>query len=255
MSQEEIREALKRDFRKLYVKEFTTSWEIERVIRETEIDVMSLDNLEALLAKPQQPEQDYVNGALVEARATPYPGRDKAIEQGCICPIMDNQAGVGGMLQRPVINLNCPLHGDNETKLEGSQPLYKEPMYKAQQAQGETIGISEPVFYQPNVTGTSYKQQADPDREKMQHLFCQHCRAIQKVMNVQAECWYNPLDREAPAFCASNEDTITEIKALFNPDEIRRQERERILAVIDELSDYGQLLLTSIGIRQSLKQQ
>ncbi len=55
---EEIREALKKDFRKLYVKEFTTNWETVRLIREVEIDVMSLDNLEALLAKPQQPEQE-----------------------------------------------------------------------------------------------------------------------------------------------------------------------------------------------------
>ncbi|KKK48058.1 hypothetical protein LCGC14_3148950 [marine sediment metagenome] len=44
--------------------------------------------------------------------------------------------------------------------------------------------------------------------EKTQHLFCQHCKAIQKVMGVVAECWYNPLDREHPAFCASNEDFL-----------------------------------------------
>ena len=58
MKREEIREALKRDFRKLYVKEFTTNWETVRLIREVEIDVMSLDNLYALLPKPQQPEQE-----------------------------------------------------------------------------------------------------------------------------------------------------------------------------------------------------
>lgn len=44
-----IKDALKKDFRKLYVKEFTTDWEIQRLIRETEIDVMSFDNLLALL--------------------------------------------------------------------------------------------------------------------------------------------------------------------------------------------------------------
>ena len=49
-------------------------------------------------------------------------------------------------------------------------------------------------------------------RIKIQHLFCQHCRAIQKVMDVQAECWYNPLDRESPAFCASNEDFATALE-------------------------------------------
>ncbi len=53
------------------------------------------------------------------------------------------------------------------------------------------------------------------DRKKIQHLFCQHCRAIQKVMDVQAECWYNPLDRDAPAFCANNEDAVDQILALM----------------------------------------
>ncbi|KKN72912.1 hypothetical protein LCGC14_0406160 [marine sediment metagenome] len=47
-------------------------------------------------------------------------------------------------------------------------------------------------------------------REATQYLFCQHCKAIQKVMGVVADCWYNPLNREAPAFCASNEDFITQ---------------------------------------------
>jgi len=39
-----IREGLIKDFNKLYVKEYTTTWEIERVVRETEIDIMSFDN-------------------------------------------------------------------------------------------------------------------------------------------------------------------------------------------------------------------
>lgn len=58
MTQEKIKEALKKDFRKLYVKEFTANWKNTRLVREVEIDVMSLVNLEALLAKPQQPEQE-----------------------------------------------------------------------------------------------------------------------------------------------------------------------------------------------------
>ncbi|KKN06954.1 hypothetical protein LCGC14_1072090 [marine sediment metagenome] len=40
-------------------------------------------------------------------------GRDQGYDK-CICPIMDNQEGIGGMIQRPVINLNCPVHGDKE---------------------------------------------------------------------------------------------------------------------------------------------
>lgn len=45
---EKIVEALKKDFRNLYVKDFTYTWETERLIRELEIDVMSLENLQAL---------------------------------------------------------------------------------------------------------------------------------------------------------------------------------------------------------------
>jgi len=39
-----LREGLIKDFNKLYVKEYTTMWEIERVVRETEIDIMTFDN-------------------------------------------------------------------------------------------------------------------------------------------------------------------------------------------------------------------
>lgn len=46
----ELREALKKDWRKLYVKEFTTNWQAERIVRETEIDIMSFEALEKLLA-------------------------------------------------------------------------------------------------------------------------------------------------------------------------------------------------------------
>ena len=47
-----IKDALKKDFHKLYVKEFTTTWELERLVRDTEIDVMSLDNLCQLFQPP-----------------------------------------------------------------------------------------------------------------------------------------------------------------------------------------------------------
>jgi len=47
----ELRKALKKDFRNLYVREFTTDWVIERMLREIEIDVMSLENTLSLLSK------------------------------------------------------------------------------------------------------------------------------------------------------------------------------------------------------------
>jgi hypothetical protein len=47
---DKLRLALKKDFDKLYVKEFTTNWEAERFIRGVEIGIMGLDNLEALFA-------------------------------------------------------------------------------------------------------------------------------------------------------------------------------------------------------------
>lgn len=46
---EELREALKKDYRVLYVKQFTTDWEAQRLIRELEIDIMSLENLQSLI--------------------------------------------------------------------------------------------------------------------------------------------------------------------------------------------------------------
>lgn len=45
-----IRKGLIKDFNALYVKEYTTTWEIERLVRETEIGIMSLDNTMKALA-------------------------------------------------------------------------------------------------------------------------------------------------------------------------------------------------------------
>ena len=45
----DLKEALKKDFRKLYVKEFSTQWEAERLVREVEIDIMDLSNTLALI--------------------------------------------------------------------------------------------------------------------------------------------------------------------------------------------------------------
>jgi len=50
---ERIKEALKKDFARLYVKEFTTDWEAQRFIRNTEIKVMSFENLEKLIKKEE----------------------------------------------------------------------------------------------------------------------------------------------------------------------------------------------------------
>lgn len=46
---------------------------------------------------------------------TPNPGSDEAIEQGCVCPVLDNHHGrgwdVGDGKQLFVTNADCPLHG------------------------------------------------------------------------------------------------------------------------------------------------
>ena len=39
-----VREALIKDFNKLYVKKYTTAWKLERACRKIELDIMSLDN-------------------------------------------------------------------------------------------------------------------------------------------------------------------------------------------------------------------
>ena len=42
--QEQLKAALIKDFDALYVKEFTTGWKVERIIRSAEIAVMQLPN-------------------------------------------------------------------------------------------------------------------------------------------------------------------------------------------------------------------
>jgi len=74
-----------------------------------------------------------------------------------------------------------------------------------------------------------------PDREKIQHLWCQHCKALQKSNDTVVKCWYNPLDADrAFAFCAANEDAIAHILSLLNPEAIRREVAEEMLEVIAE---------------------
>ena len=46
---EQLRKALIKDFNNLYVKEFTTDSQIQRVIRQVEINIMPLDNVMKLI--------------------------------------------------------------------------------------------------------------------------------------------------------------------------------------------------------------
>ena len=51
MTEKQIKEALKKDFNELYVEEFSTAWELERLVREIEIDIMPLKNLMKLVGR------------------------------------------------------------------------------------------------------------------------------------------------------------------------------------------------------------
>lgn len=46
------------------------------------------------------------------AENAPNPGSDEALEQGCVCPVLDNGHGRGYMGQEGVFTmaLGCPLH-------------------------------------------------------------------------------------------------------------------------------------------------
>jgi len=49
---------------------------------------------------------------------------------------------------------------------------------------------------------------------KIHTLFCQHCKALQKVNGLIIDCWWNPLNHgNEHAFCGANEDAV---KELFN---------------------------------------
>lgn len=49
--EQQIRAALKKDFNALYVKEYTTTWEMERLLRSIEINIMSLKNVMKVVSK------------------------------------------------------------------------------------------------------------------------------------------------------------------------------------------------------------
>ncbi len=56
MADDRLREALKKDFNKLYVKGYTTTWEIERIKIGIEIDIMSLENTASILQAENRPD-------------------------------------------------------------------------------------------------------------------------------------------------------------------------------------------------------
>lgn len=50
----------------------------------------------------------------------------------------------------------------------------------------------------------------------LEKLWCQHCRAMQKVYNIPVECLYKPLDEDYEyCFCASCTDATNAIRKLF----------------------------------------
>lgn len=53
---EKIKKAIRKDFKNLYQKEYTTNWKEQRFIRDIEIGVMIFNNLEHLLQ--QQRDED-----------------------------------------------------------------------------------------------------------------------------------------------------------------------------------------------------
>lgn len=48
----------------------------------------------------------------------PNPGSDEAIEQGCICPVLDNNHGQGADGGYWWITRDCPLHGAKERTMK-----------------------------------------------------------------------------------------------------------------------------------------
>jgi len=53
-----IREGLIKDYNKLYVKEYTTTWREERIVRKVEIDIMSFENtIESIISLLSKEEE------------------------------------------------------------------------------------------------------------------------------------------------------------------------------------------------------
>ena len=80
MDRPELREALKRDFGKLYVHKYTTTWELDRITREIEIDTMSLDNTLALIPDEEEirkdrPDREKIEGLIAKKFSKLMPDR------------------------------------------------------------------------------------------------------------------------------------------------------------------------------------
>ena len=56
---------------------------------------------------------------MTDRAVIPNPGSPEAVEQGCLCPVIDNHYGKGIEMERgpsPIFtfNMECPLHGDGD---------------------------------------------------------------------------------------------------------------------------------------------
>lgn len=58
----ELVKALQKDFNTLYVKEFTTAYKANRLVRNIEISIMRLDNVEKLITEAYK--QGHIDGAI-----------------------------------------------------------------------------------------------------------------------------------------------------------------------------------------------
>lgn len=45
----------------------------------------------------------------------PTPGSTEAVEQGCTCPQMDNNYGRGAYKGDFIIDMTCPIHGEEDS--------------------------------------------------------------------------------------------------------------------------------------------
>jgi hypothetical protein len=60
----------------------------------------------------------------LKREAQPNPGSDEAQEQGCTCPVWDNEHGRGYMGGPDfVINCDCPMHGVSQGDAVGDEPV------------------------------------------------------------------------------------------------------------------------------------
>ena len=75
--EEQIKEAVRKDFHKLYVKQFTTGWKEQRFLRDIEIGVMSFDSLTNLIqAEKEQYLDEFVEWLEIDRNYGSSPIRD-----------------------------------------------------------------------------------------------------------------------------------------------------------------------------------